>query len=179
MDVLAVINELLNHHVLFWGKPIPTVIYLKTVLQIILHFIDEHLGCQCSNRGWLCQLPLTLASTCNLGMEILVWRTDLSFIPCGLGLCTNLSCVNWQWFQNLLGRWVDLCLGNFSEFCGVSSCTNTCLEREGRESHDLLFWQITYCLYKGILQKLDNSLNCSDRSCEHRNKLLGWARPSM
>lgn len=38
--------------------------------------------------------------------------------------------------------------GNFSEFCGVSSCTNTCSEREGRESYDLLYWQITYCLYK-------------------------------
>lgn len=103
MDVLAVINELLNHHVLFWGKPIPTVIYLKTVLQIILHFSDEHLGCQCSKQGMTCQHPLTLASTSNLGMEILVWGADLSFIPCGLGLCTVLSGVNWQWFQNLLG----------------------------------------------------------------------------
>lgn len=100
------------------------------------------------NRGWLCQWPLTLAVTCNLGLEILVWGTDLSFIPCGLGLCTNLSCVNWQWFQNLLGRWVDLCPGNFAEFCEVSSCTHTCSEREGRESHKSVYWQITYCLYK-------------------------------
>lgn len=90
------------------------------------------------NRGWLCQQPLTLANTCNLGIEILVWGTDLSFILCGLGLCTILSYVNWQWFQNLLGgRSVPR---NSSEFCEVSSCTNTWWEREGRESYDLLYW---------------------------------------
>lgn len=72
MDVLAVINELLNHHMLFRGKPISVVIYLKTVLQIILHFINEHLRCRCSSSGQLHQLSLRLAGAFSLGMEILV-----------------------------------------------------------------------------------------------------------
>lgn len=44
------------------------------------------------------------ASAFSLGMGILVWGADLSFTPCGLGLCTNLLCVNWHWFQHLSGE---------------------------------------------------------------------------
>lgn len=44
-----------------------------------------------------------------------------SCIPRGVGLGANLHHVNNISFNTLLGRQVDLCLGSFSEFCGVSS----------------------------------------------------------